>query len=244
MGAHSSTPKSKHRPKVKEKDRKLSLEVEENISGSSQKEAPPSTSSPLEATRGLHQGEWRGDLKNSDSINANDIEFTPSPLMIRQAKISELKDNRPSVSNEEKQLILDTWRIIEEHTANLGFQMFTSLFETYPDTKGAFSIFRALSQDDAQFEMELRMHGTRVMTTVREVLERIDDLDGVVEHLHELGRKHVIFNAKADYIDLIGPQFLFAIEPLLGEHWTPEVESAWANLFKVMGYIMREAMIL
>ena len=124
MGAHSSTPKSKHRPKVKEKDGTISVEDDGNNSGDIHKGAPPSTSSPLESSRGTYHEECQ-DLKINDSINANDIEFAPSPLMIRQAKISELENNRPSVSNEEKLLILDTWRIIEEHTANLGFQMFT-----------------------------------------------------------------------------------------------------------------------
>ncbi len=43
---------------------------------------------------------------------------------------------------------------------------------------------------------------------------------------------------------LIGPQFLFAIEPLLKEHWNGELEQAWSDLFKFMGYVMREAMML
>lgn len=42
---------------------------------------------------------------------------------------------------------------------------------------------------------------------------------------------------------LIGPQFVRAIEPSLKEHWTPEVEDAWLSLFKLASVIMQETMI-
>ncbi len=44
-------------------------------------------------------------------------------------------------------------------------------------------------------------------------------------------------------LQLIGPQFVRAIEPSLTEHWTPEVEDAWLCLFKLTSVIMQEAMI-
>ncbi len=44
-------------------------------------------------------------------------------------------------------------------------------------------------------------------------------------------------------LQLIGPQFVRAIEPSLAEHWTPEVEDAWLCLFKLTSVIMQEAMI-
>ena len=45
-------------------------------------------------------------------------------------------------------------------------------------------------------------------------------------------------------IQLLGQQLLFAIEPVLKDQWTPEVEQAWADLFRFMTHLMKEAMIL
>lgn len=42
---------------------------------------------------------------------------------------------------------------------------------------------------------------------------------------------------------LIGPQFIYAIAPALGDRWTPEMESAWSDLFKFISYIIKEAML-
>lgn len=53
-----------------------------------------------------------------------------------------------------------------------------------------------------------------------------------------------VSNFVISLLQLIGPQFLFAIEPILNNHWTPEVEAAWSDLFKFIAYVMREAMML
>ncbi len=76
------------------------------------------------------------------------------------------------------------------------------LFEQYPDTKGAFSPFKSINSSDARYEKELREHGIRVLHTVQNVLDVFPDEKMIIQNLHELGQKHVMFSAKADYIDV------------------------------------------
>ena len=59
-----------------------------------------------------------------------------------------------------------------------------------------------MSSDDIRYHQELRAHGVRVMNTVTQVLDLFPNRERVITHLQELGRKHVMFNAKADYIDV------------------------------------------
>jgi hemoglobin-like flavoprotein len=47
--------------------------------------------------------------------------------------------------------------------------------------------------------------------------------------------KHFLFQ-------LIGPQFIQAIQPSLEERWTPELHEAWIHLFKYMAYVMKTSM--
>ncbi len=49
--------------------------------------------------------------------------------------------------------------------------LFHRLFETYPDTMGAFGPFRSINPEDVRFNQELRDHGLRVINTVSEVLK-------------------------------------------------------------------------
>ena len=55
---------------------------------------------------------------------------------------------------------------------------------------------------------EIRAHGMRVLKTVGDVLEKHDDIDQIVEYLHDLGTKHITFNAKPDYVDVSVDSFL------------------------------------
>lgn len=43
---------------------------------------------------------------------------------------------------------------------------------------------------------------------------------------------------------LVGQQFLAAIETVMKDNWTPEVEQAWAQFLHFIAYVMREAMVL
>jgi hypothetical protein len=76
------------------------------------------------------------------------------------------------------------------------------MFATYPLVKEAFGAFRYLSPEDQRFERELRAHGDRVLMLVDQLLMQDNDCRYDVTLLHELGFKHVTFNAKSDYLDV------------------------------------------
>ncbi|KAL8613604.1 hypothetical protein ACOMHN_022023 [Nucella lapillus] len=117
------------------------------------------------------------------------------------------------------------------------------LFETHPDVQDAFLPFRRQKLDDLKHSHELKSHALRVMGTVEKCLSRIDEPEKLEALLHDLGAKHLIYNARIDYIDLIGPQFICAVQPAMGDLWTSEIESAWADLFRLISHIMKEAMV-
>ncbi|CAG5129487.1 unnamed protein product [Candidula unifasciata] len=116
------------------------------------------------------------------------------------------------------------------------------LFETHPEVQNVFVPFKGQSKESLRDSAQLKSHALRVMGTVEKCVTRFQEPEKISQMLHELGARHVMYNAKVDYIDLIGPQFIWAIEPVIGEHWTAEVEQAWSDLFKYISYIMKDAM--
>lgn len=44
-------------------------------------------------------------------------------------------------------------------------------------------------------------------------------------------------------LQLIGPQFVYAVKPSMEEHWSEEIEEAWIQLFRYMAYIMKKSMV-
>ncbi|ESO86864.1 hypothetical protein LOTGIDRAFT_73010, partial [Lottia gigantea] len=140
-------------------------------------------------------------------------------------------------------LVLESWNIVQQDISKVGVVMFMNLFETHPDVQDVFMPFKGKSKEDLKQSTQLRSHALRVMGTVEKCLARINEPQKMDEMLHQLGSRHVMYNAKVDYIDLIGPQFIWAIQPTLGDKWTPELEAAWSDLFKHVAYIIKRAMV-
>ncbi|XP_052766852.1 extracellular globin-E1-like, partial [Mya arenaria] len=120
--------------------------------------------------------------------------------------------------------------------------LFNRLFASHPDVENVFAPFRGMSPEDLNESNQLRSHAMRVMGTVDKCLSCIYESDNVFKILQELGSRHVMDTAKVDYMDLIGPQFILAIQPVMDDEWTPELEQALSDLFKLIAHIMKASM--
>lgn len=148
------------------------------------------------------------------------------------------------LSERQKQLLTENWKILEEDIAKVGVITFISLFETHPDVQQVFMPFSGIQIDDLKHSKQLRAHALRVMAFVQKAVARLHETEKLEALVRELGKKHYSYGAKQKYIDLIGPQFIQAIQPSLEAHWTDEHHEAWTCLFNYMGSIMKYEMSL
>ncbi|GIY10057.1 cytoglobin-2-like protein [Caerostris darwini] len=89
--------------------------------------------------------------------------------------------------------------------------MLVCLFETHPDVQDVFMPFKVLTKDELRHSTELRAHGLRVMGFVQKVVARFEEPDKSEALLQELGKNHVMYGAKMDYVDVstfYSPQYL------------------------------------
>lgn len=152
-------------------------------------------------------------------------------------------EERPPFTDRQKQLVRETWKIVQADIAKVGVITFMRLFEKYPDVQDIFIPFKGQTLEELKNCDRLREHGLQVMRTVEKVIARLDEPRKMYTMLYELGQKHVMFNTKVDYMDLIGPQFILAIKPTIEDSWTIETEEAWSDFFKMVTFIMKEAMV-
>ena len=76
------------------------------------------------------------------------------------------------------------------------------LFETHPDIQDVFTPFRGMTKEEMKHSSSLRTHALRVMSAVEKLLARINDMDKVEQLLYEMGQRHMMYDAKVDYIDV------------------------------------------
>ncbi|XP_007068330.2 cytoglobin-1 [Chelonia mydas] len=140
----------------------------------------------------------------------------------------------------QKERIQESWRILHDNIARVGIIVFIRLFETHPECKDVFFLFRDI--DDLQqlkMNKELRAHGLRVMSFIEKSVARLDQEDKLEQLAFELGRSHYRYNAPPKYYEYVGIQFISTVQPILKERWTPEVEEAWQSLFKYLTAAMK-----
>uniref|UniRef100_W5N545 X globin n=1 Tax=Lepisosteus oculatus TaxID=7918 RepID=W5N545_LEPOC len=148
----------------------------------------------------------------------------------------------PHLSDHHIEQIKDSWKVIQEDIAKVGIIMFVRLFETHPECKDVFFLFRDVEDlERLRASKELRAHGLnfRVMSFIEKTVARLDQLDRLDQLALELGKSHYRYNAPPKYYGYVGTEFICAVQPILKEKWTSEVEEAWQTLFLYVTRIMK-----
>jgi hypothetical protein len=76
------------------------------------------------------------------------------------------------------------------------------LFSTYPAIQTAWRPFRDQSPKDARFQETLRRHGVNVLGIIGRFLQVRDNVEAGIDLLHELGQRHVTYDAKMVFADV------------------------------------------
>lgn len=138
-------------------------------------------------------------------------------------------------------VIKNTWQIIQEDISKVGIIMFVKLFETHPECKDAFFLFRDVEDlERLRTSKELRAHGLRIMSFIEKSVARINQTEQLEQLIINLGRSHYRYNAPPKYYSYVGQEFIRAVQPILKDNWTPVAEDAWKTLFQYITTIMKQ----
>ncbi|KAM3870784.1 x globin [Diretmus argenteus] len=145
------------------------------------------------------------------------------------------------LSEEQIQMIKESWKVIQDDIAKVGIIMFVRLFETHPECKDVFFLFRDVEDlERLRTSRELRAHGLRVMSFIEKSVARLDQLERLEALALELGKSHYRYNASPKYYSYVGAEFICAVQPILKERWTAELEEAWKTMFLYVTSLMKQ----
>ncbi|XP_044749027.1 neuroglobin-like [Coccinella septempunctata] len=150
-------------------------------------------------------------------------------------------DNRLPLTAKQKYNMLASWRGISRAMESTGVTMFLKLFESHSELLSLFEKFKGLKTKEEQANsQELIEHANNVMNTLDEGIKGLDNLDVLLEYLHQVGASHrKIPGFKAEYFWKIEKPFLEAVETTLGDRYTENVE----NIYKITIKFIIETLI-
>ncbi|XP_054872149.1 cytoglobin-2-like [Amphiprion ocellaris] len=105
------------------------------------------------------------------------------------------------------------------------------LFDTHPECKDAFLVFRDIDDlETLRNSRELRAHSLSIMSFIEKTVARIDQDELLFELILDLGKKHYQYNVLPKYYQASLAEFIQAVQPVLKEHWSSDLEEAWKKL--------------
>ena len=114
---------------------------------------------------------------------------------------------------------------ISEKAAEL---FYGRLFEIDPSTK-------------VLFKGDMREQGRKLVEMISAAVNGLNDLDGLVPVVQDLGRRHGGYGVQERHYGSVGSALLWTLEQGLGEAFTPEVKIAWTETYTLLAGVMKDA---
>ena len=118
--------------------------------------------------------------------------------------------------------------------------------QVQPIADGAASLFYArLFELDPNlrplFKTDMEAQRRALMSMLGAATSGLDHLEKLVPVVENLGRRHVGYGVQDRDYDTVGQALLDALQQGLGDGFTPEIRSAWAEAYGLLAGVMRAA---
>jgi hemoglobin-like flavoprotein len=129
---------------------------------------------------------------------------------------------------QDKELVQGTFKQVAPIADQAAELFYAKLFELDPSIK-------------PMFTSDMTEQGRKLMAMIGTAVNGLDNLEALVPAVQDLGKRHVNYGVKDEHYDTVGAALLWTLEQGLGDNFTPEVKTAWANVYTVLATTMKEA---
>ena len=91
------------------------------------------------------------------------------------------------------------------------------------------------------FKGDMKEQGRKLMSTLALAVSSLTKLDTIIPKVQDLGKRHVHYGVSASMYDTVGEALLETLEAGLGSDFTPEVKSAWTEVYLTLAGVMKDA---
>lgn len=135
----------------------------------------------------------------------------------------------PTMTPDQKTLVQKTWKMAAPNAEAVAQLFYQRLFTLDPAIERLFAGSNMAAQRG------------KLVQALRLAVEGLDDLDGLVPVIEDLGRRHVGYGVKASHYDTVGAALLWTLERGLGQAWTAETKAAWTEVYGLLAGVMQQS---
>jgi hemoglobin-like flavoprotein len=132
---------------------------------------------------------------------------------------------------------------MNDHTISLVRESFDLVEPIAPQAAALFyaNLFEADPSLQRLFSGDMEAQGARLMQMIGVAVAKLDEPEVLMPVLRALGRRHAGYGVQEEHYEIVGGALLRTLQQGLGAAWTPEVESAWIDVYGVLASTMKDA---
>ena len=132
------------------------------------------------------------------------------------------------VDDNTKQLVQDSFAQVAPIAETAAEIFYKRLFELDPSVKPL-------------FKSDMAVQGRLLMQTIGAAVAGLDDLSALTPIVQDLGVRHARYGVQPEHYDTVGEALLWTLGQGLGEKFTPEVRTAWTEVYSLLAQVMQDA---
>ena len=132
------------------------------------------------------------------------------------------------MTNEQIKLVQDSFRQVTPIAETAAQLFYARLFELDPDL-------------ELLFKGNLSEQGRKLMQMPGVAVNSLDRLEQLMPVVQSLGTRHASYGVRDKDYDTVGQALLWTLRKGLGEAFTPDVETAWSNVYATLASTMQSA---
>ena len=130
---------------------------------------------------------------------------------------------------DQKAIVKSTWSMVVPIADQAAAIFYAKLFELDPSVKPMFA------------NSDMSEQGKKLMQMITIAVNGLDNLEGLIGAVQQLGKRHVGYGVKAEHYDTVGAALLDTLGVGLGDAFTPEAKEAWTVTYTTLATVMKDA---
>ena len=132
------------------------------------------------------------------------------------------------VDDNTKKLVQDSFAQVAPIADAAAAMFYERLFELDPSVKPL-------------FKSDMAVQGRLLMQTIGAAVAGLDDLPALTPIVQDLGVRHARYGVQPEHYGTVGEALLWTLGQGLGDGFTPEVRTAWAEVYTLLAQVMQDA---
>jgi hemoglobin-like flavoprotein len=132
------------------------------------------------------------------------------------------------LTTEDISMIKDSWAKVVPIADTAAGLFYGKLFELDPGLR-------------PMFKGDMTEQGQKLMQMIGVAVDNLEKLDEIVPAVQDLGVRHLEYGVKTSHYDTVGAALLWTLGQGLGDDFTPDVKSAWTEVYTLLATTMKDA---